>query len=62
MGIGHKLSNVFVNKLDAFGLPVGLYYRGQEEYRTTFGACCTVLLAGILIGLTVLGVLSMNWA
>ena len=53
---------MLVNRLDAFGLPVGLYYRGQDQYRTTFGACCTVLLSAILIALTVFQVLSMNWA
>ena len=29
---------------DYFGIPVTLYYQGDTNYRTTFGACCTVIL------------------
>ena len=55
------LPKFFVNKFDAFGIPIGLYYRGESEYKTTFGACCTIIVASILVLLTVLSCLSMNW-
>lgn len=59
----HKTAaQVIVTKLDVFGVPVGLYYRGEDKYRTTFGACCSVFLAAILIALVVLQALSLNWS
>ena len=61
MGILSRLPKHFVNKFDAFGINVGLYYRGESKYKTTFGACCTIFLTILLIAFTVLNVLSMNW-
>jgi hypothetical protein len=29
---------------DYFGIPVTLYYKGDTNYRTSFGACCTLIL------------------
>ena len=56
MGLGRT----FVNSIDAFGVPVSLYYRGQDKYRTTCGACTTIVVSVLLLFLTMFSFISIN--
>ena len=62
MVLHRNVAQLIVTKLDMFGVPVGLYYRGEDKYRTTFGACCSVFLTAVLVALVVLQALSLNWS
>ncbi len=46
-----------IRSYDLFAIPVGLTYKGQNEFNTLFGGCTTVLLGIFLSALFVQNVL-----
>ena len=33
----------YIRRLDIFGHPIGVHYRGSDEFKTHMGAFCTIL-------------------
>ena len=46
-----------IRKLDFLGEPVNFNYKGSDTYESTLGACCSLLVAIVLLGYFMNGVL-----
>ena len=43
-GIGSYLA-----KLDIYGHPIGVHYKGKGDFRTQFGGFCTLITFGLIL-------------
>ena len=44
-----SLGNKF-RQLDTFGEPVQVNYKGESTYKTSLGACCSLMLLWFILG------------